>query len=213
MTAMTEVKQWSDLNFNLKPILFILHTIRSAKVILIIPSPFSCLPTKPTSMLFLAVFVVHFTFQTVLAQANSSSLNNSTSELYIEVPPPSKPPVIPPCSIHVQICLNVLPPSYSILETGQLPRPFSDDSCTINYTDDNGNPKHPNITALEGGEGKPCGVNAAMKAESPYGGLEVTFRGNYSGLPGNPEIRYAFTRLPVRGWERRERWACWWDVQ
>ena len=145
-------------------------------------------------MLFLAFLAVHAAFQSVLAQTNSSSINNSTIEPYTEIPPPSKPPVPPPCSIQAQICLNAIPPSYSAPETGLLPRPFLDDGCMIGYTDDGGHLKYPTITAVSGGEERPCGVNATMMAVSPYGLLEVTFRGNYSGLPGDPEIRHAFTQ-------------------
>ncbi|KAL8661057.1 MAG: hypothetical protein Q9202_005929 [Teloschistes flavicans] len=94
------------------------------------------------------------------------------------------------CSIQTSYCGT--PPSDNSANTDwhppHLPAPIDSDDCRVTYTEPNRTLVVPKITSI-GGSGAPCSPHNAMRFDTIYGPVQVTFKDQgQAALPDNPEM-------------------------
>ncbi|KAL9579868.1 MAG: hypothetical protein Q9212_004841 [Teloschistes hypoglaucus] len=94
------------------------------------------------------------------------------------------------CSIQTSYCGT--PPSDNSVNPDwhppHLPATIDSDDCHVTYTERNRTLVVPKITSISG-SGAPCSAHNAMRFDTIYGPVQITFKDEgQGGLPDNPEL-------------------------
>ena len=112
-----------------------------------------------------------------------------------DAPPPDPAPVPPACTIQTRICTSAKPPFYDAgppATSAILAHPIDSPSCSVSYTDTQGNLQHPDLIKLDRNR-IPCGPKTGMFFQTEFGKVGVEYQEALGGIPAGPSIRSVFT--------------------